>query len=415
MDCVARYVRYRVSEKADADDILQETWLAAFRSFDRIRGAESFKAWVLGIARHKLMDYYRRRQEHTSLDEIPEAQLADGRPGMTDISPVEEALAAMPPDKKQLLSLYYWDELPVSEIARRLSIPEGTVKSRLYASRQSFKENYPRKPKGEQDMRKKLPLMLPEYTITPVDAEPFAIRWEELMGWLLVPRLGEKISWAMYDLPSRRGGYGYELQVTGRAQVHGIDGVEIIAREKRLNEDHAFGGSDSEIIDRTFVAQLTDTHCRYLATSFMQNGVKKYVTFLDGDAFLPNWGFGEDNCGNEVNLRAKGDILRRGNELTTRDKPFLLDIVGRYTVSILGKTFDTVCVMDVETYDEGVATEQYLDRSGRTVLWRRFNRNDWAVDRYGKPWTELMPDNEVISINGKPYVEWYDCISDYIL
>ena len=407
-------MRYRIAEKADADDVLQETWLAAFEHFDSLKDRESFQYWVLGIARHKLQDYYRKKPDHAYLDEIPEARLEYGRPGLTGISPIEEALEAMPPDKRKLLSMYYWDDMPISEIAQKLSIPEGTVKSRLYASRLSFKQNYPYQVKGEKDMSKKLPLMLPEYTITPMDTEPFAVRWEELMGWMLVPRLGEKLNWALYDLPSRKGGCGYDMFVTGRAQVHGIDGVEIVAREKRL-DDYDFVGSDSEFIDRTFIAQLTDTHCRYLATSFTRNGVKKFVTFLDGEEFNPNWGFGEDNCGNEINLRAKGDITRRGNEITTLDKAFLLDIVGRYQVSICGKTYDTVCVMDVETYDSGVATEQYLDKNGRTVLWRRFNRNDWAMETYKKPWTELLPENEVLYINGTPYVEWYDCISDYIL
>lgn len=100
--------------------------------------------------------------------------------------------------------------------------------------------------------------------------------------------------------------------------------------------------------------------------------------------------------------------------VTAADKSFLLDIVGRYTVEINKKKYDTVCVMDIETYDSGAASEQFIDKNGRTVLWRRFNRDDWAAERYGKPWTELLPDSETIVINGKTYVHWYDCITDYI-
>ena len=36
------------------------------------------------------------------------------------------------------------------------------------------------------------------------------------------------------------------------------------------------------------------------------------------------------------------------------------------------------------------------------------------MDRYGKPWTELLPDSERLTINGRTYVHWYDCITDYI-
>ena len=84
-------------------------------------------------------------------------------------------------------------------------------------------------------------------------------------------------------------------------------------------------------------------------------------------------------------------------------------------MDIAGRRYDTVCVMDIETYNTGTVSEQYIDRAGRTVLWRRFNRDDWARERYGGLWSELLPDNERLSINGTTYVEWYDCITDAIL
>ena len=91
-------------------------------------------------------------------------------------------------------------------------------------------------------------------------------------------------------------------------------------------------------------------------------------------------------------------------------------MVGRYKVTIGGKEYDTVCVMDIECFNDAVASEQFVDQNGRTILWRRFNRDDWAIDRFGgKPWSEKLPENERITINGQTYVHWYDCISDYIL
>ncbi len=255
---------------------------------------------------------------------------------------------------------------------------------------------------------KKLPEFMPEYTIKESTEAPFAVKWEELMGWFLVPKLGEKLDWAMYDMPSRECSHVYEMKTTGRAKVHGIEGVELTARET------AYSGK-KEVINRTFVAQLTDTHCRYLATCRTDGEFRNYITFLDGEAFMPNWGFGEDNCGNETNLTPKGDIVRNGSVITSVDKPYLLDIVGRYQVTIGGKSFDTVCVLDIETYNAGVVSEQFLDKNGRTILWRRFNRDDWAIERYKKPWSEELPDNDRLIVNGVTYVEWYDCITEYVL
>lgn len=51
----------------------------------------------------------------------------------------------------------------------------------------------------------------------------------------------------------------------------------------------------------------------------------------------------------------------------------------------------------------------------RTVLRRRFNWDNRAFGRYGKTWTEMLPGNERLSVNGQTYVHRYDCITDYIL
>ena len=67
------------------------------------------------------------------------------------------------------------------------------------------------------------------------------------------------------------------------------------------------------------------------------------------------------------------------------------------------------------TYNNGVLSEQFLDKNGRTVLWRRYNRDDWAIKHYKKPWREQLPENDRLFVNGEVYVHWYDCITDYIL
>ena len=254
---------------------------------------------------------------------------------------------------------------------------------------------------------------MPDYKIISSEESPFPVKWEEIMGWFIVPKLGEKLCWAIYDFPNRSRGEYVEMSVDCQVEVHGIKGVQITAKEYSPNEANRIDGS--EYAERIFAAQLTDTHCRLLAESHMEGDLRKYHTFLDGDAFLPNWGFGEDNCGNETNMTAKGDITRNGSVITSKDKPFLLDIAGRYTVEINGKSYDTVCIIDIDTYVSGIVSEQFVDKNGRTVLWRRFNRDDWAIDRYGKKWTEQLPHNETITVNGETYVHWYDCITDYIL
>ena len=409
---VERFVRFKINSKADADDILQEVYLTAYQKFAQLKNRDSFKAWIISIARNKCNDYFRgiANQFEIPLEELTELHQSDSRYGTAEISLVRDTIELLGDKDKQILYLFFWKEMPQAEIAKKLNVPIGTVKSRLYTAKQNFKNKYPYYTgisKGENTM-KRLPEFIPEYKIEASDKKAFDVKWEELMGWFLVPKLGEKLSWGMYDIPSRKCSHIYDMQVTGKAKVHGIEGVELTAREAAYSDK-------TDVINRTFVAQLTDTHCRYLATLRNDGDVRNYITFLDGDEFMLNWGFGEDNCGNETNLTQKSDIQRVGSVVTSIKKDFLLDIVGRYLVTINGKSYDTVCVMDIETYNCGVVSEQYLDKNGRTILWRRFNRDDWAIDRYKKLWSEQLPDNEKIVVNGTTYVHWYDCITEYIL
>ena len=415
---VERFVRYRLPPQTDADDVLQEVYLSAYRSFSGLKNKDAFKPWILSIARNKCNDYFRSKaaQMEISIEELSQQELSTGRLGLSVVHTVRETLDRLGDKDKQILYLYFWKELPQNEIATLLDIPVGTVKSRLHTAKQHFKSKYPyqtQKPKGEPVMQK-LPEYIPDYSIERLDAEPFSVRWEELQGWMIVPRVGEKLTWGMYDFPERKRTEYTEMEVIGKAEVHGIEGVEIVAMQFDPADYYRTGALDR--VERRFVAQLTDTHSRYLAETHMEDGVRKCYTFLDGEAFLNNWGFGEDNCGNEVDLRPKGLLHREGNCITGTIPREVVDVVGRYRVTIGGKSYDTVCVMDIECFNDAVASEQFVDQNGRTVLWRRFNRDDWAIERFGgKPWSEKLPDNERLTINGETYVHWYDCISDYIL
>ena len=248
---IERFVRFRIDSPADAEDILQETYLAAYQKFSQLRNPDAFKAWVLSIARNKCTDYFRQKalRQETSFEALAES--ADSRYGASDSASVRETFDTLREKDRQILHFFFWEELTQEEIAKKLGIPIGTVKSRLFTAKQNFKKQYPyifTAKEGAASM-KKFPDFLPEYTIA-ASAEPsFALRWEELAGWFLIPRLGEKCSWGMYDIPSRKCSNLYHLQVTGKARVHGIEGVELTAEE-----DSRFGKQDS--IRRSFVAQV---------------------------------------------------------------------------------------------------------------------------------------------------------------
>lgn len=408
---VERFVKFRISNVYDAEDVLQEVYLTAYKNFEQLSTKQAFKAWVIGIARHKCNDYFRKKAKllEIPLEELTETQLQQTRLGYVEIDTVGDILETMRDKDKQILYLAYFKELSQTQISKELDIPLGTVKSRLHTARQNFKRNYPSEniSKEVDKYMKKLPENIPEYKIKLSDCDLFDVKCEELQGLSIIPRLGEKVVWGLYEFDSKKCAEYSEVSVVGKVEVHGIEGVEIMSIQHDIR--------NNKINERQFVAQLTDTHCRYLSETHQENEVKKCITFLDGDIFMKNWGFGENNCGNEVKLNPKHLVKRDGNIVTKLTEKELSDIVGRYTVEIGNKSFDTVCVMELGHFGNAIAIEQYIDKNGRTVLWRRFNRDDWAIKRYKKKWSEQLPKNEQLIINGEIFVHWYDCITDYIL
>ncbi len=406
-----RYVKFKINNKHDAEDIIQDVCLTATMKFDSLNNTAAFKAWLIGIANHKCNDYYRRKAKdmNISLEVLSEATLSKCRFGITERNVVRDTLDLLGDKEKQILYLYFFKNLSQEDISKQLSIPIGTVKSRLHYAKEKFKQHYPYKEtlKGETIM-KKLPDVLPEYKIEALKAPIFSVVFEELSNWFIIPKIGETITWASYDIPKRNITEKAYCKVVSPVYIHGVEGVEI------LTEFENHGDEYTEPSPHTYYAQLSESHCRWLGESYIdKNGAKSLLTFLDGDDFISQWGYGEDNCGAETHLIPRGIISRDDKTISVTSDEHIIDVVGRYRINLNNKEYDTICKM--EYFENGVVTEQYLDKNGRTILWRRFNKNDWAYKRYGKLWTELLPENETLIVNGEIYVHWYDCITDYII
>lgn len=406
---VERYVKYKVGNLHDAEDIVQEVCLAATLKFDSLKKQDSFKPWLIGIAKHKCNDYYRKkaRDMQISIEMLSESALCVGRFGVMEQSVVGETLDMLGDKEKHILYLYFFKDMSQEDISRRLSVPIGTVKSRLHYAKEKFKQHYPNQRilKGANTM-KRLPEMIPEYRIESLNMSPFAVVHEELPGMFVIPRLGEKITFGMYDFPSRKQNGVYKLNVTGKICIHDVEGVAI-------HKEYSENGMMEE---GTIFAQLSDSHCKYLGgITCDKNGNQNLITFLDSN-FDDYFGIGEDNCGFSTNRIVEGRIQQTEKGLVISEDDDISDIVGSFKISFGEKTYETVRLIDYQKGSSGgMLCEHYLDKNGRSVLWRRFNHNNWAYERYGKQWTEMLPENETMVVNGELYVHWYDCITDYIL
>ncbi len=141
-----RYLRQLTRDTLEAEEILQDTFVAAWTSAKRFEGRSTVRTWLCSIARRQWRDRHRRHaldlDQNTDLD-----QLTD--PAPTPDEDVLEAVAAeelgalverLSPAHRDVLALAFVDELSYAEIAQVLDVPVGTVKSRLNHAKQALKK-----------------------------------------------------------------------------------------------------------------------------------------------------------------------------------------------------------------------------------------------------------------------------------
>jgi RNA polymerase sigma-70 factor, ECF subfamily len=129
-------------DRAVAEDLTQETFLAAVRELRRDRSVEAPIPWVLGIARHKLVDHYRRSERWQPAPEPAEVDTGGSvEPDVSDGRAVE-ALAQVPAAQRAALVLRHLDGLSVPEVASVLERSVEAVESLLARGRVSFRRAY---------------------------------------------------------------------------------------------------------------------------------------------------------------------------------------------------------------------------------------------------------------------------------
>src|SRR5215218_4683786 len=132
---VLGYLR-RFVARDEAEDVLQRVFYEVWRNRDRYDPGRSLEAWVLGIARKRAIDQLRRRHPNVvPIEELRDLAGDDGRElaeRYARASEVRGALARLPTEQREVLTLAYFGELTQTEIAERLAVPLGTVKARAF-------------------------------------------------------------------------------------------------------------------------------------------------------------------------------------------------------------------------------------------------------------------------------------------
>ena len=133
------------ADRADADDLYQDTWLRVLQNIDRYDKGRDFEPWLTTIcvntyrnalrrlARSPLLHFQSGEEKDAFLHAVP-------APEKADYSELHAAVDALPEKLRLAVILFYFEDMDIAATAQALNIPEGTVKSRLSKARNRLKE-----------------------------------------------------------------------------------------------------------------------------------------------------------------------------------------------------------------------------------------------------------------------------------
>jgi RNA polymerase sigma-70 factor (ECF subfamily) len=146
-------------DRSEAEDLVQDAALLAYKAFDTFQRGTNFKAWFFRILTNAFYSRHRKEKHekaNLSTDDVPALYLyqktteagfggSDGDPAAAimdrlDADRVGEALDTLPEDYRTVATLYFIDDLSYHQIAEAVQCPVGTVRSRLHRGRRMLQK-----------------------------------------------------------------------------------------------------------------------------------------------------------------------------------------------------------------------------------------------------------------------------------
>lgn len=141
-DAIRRLFVQRLGGAKDADDLLQETFIKVYINMHRYSPEYTFGQWVYTIARNTFVDFVRRRQDDLSIDErfcAPASNTPNPEENVINLqqrSQIESCLERLAPRYRRLIVMRFFEEYSYEEIAAKLVLPLGTVKTQIHRARE---------------------------------------------------------------------------------------------------------------------------------------------------------------------------------------------------------------------------------------------------------------------------------------
>ncbi len=138
------YIRRLIRPEQEAWQVLQEVWLKVLQGIGRLREPASFAKWIYSITRHTAMSHLRdnyARQKIVEAAEFPiEPETGDDTWQFDNAEQIHYGLEQISLSHREILTLFFLEDLSLIEIAEILEIPKGTVKSRIYHAKRALRK-----------------------------------------------------------------------------------------------------------------------------------------------------------------------------------------------------------------------------------------------------------------------------------
>ncbi|HEY5563359.1 MAG TPA: sigma-70 family RNA polymerase sigma factor [Clostridiaceae bacterium] len=138
-----KYIIYRVAKtrlhcKEDIEDVFQETIIKAYKGIIKLKRDEYFKTWIIRIMINECNILLRKRKEIAYIDN----DIADNIKREDSNSNIEifDLINSLEEDLKMVTLLYFYEDMPQKEIGKLLSIPNGTVRSRISRAKEKLRK-----------------------------------------------------------------------------------------------------------------------------------------------------------------------------------------------------------------------------------------------------------------------------------
>lgn len=136
-----------VKNREEAEEVSQDTFVKAFTNLEKFKGDSKFSTWIYKIAYYASLDVIKKNKRFVNsenIDDINEGELGNVQDALEYLHEKErkkvinDALLELNEDERIILTLYYFEELPVKEISKVVNLSVDNIKTKLFRSRKKL-------------------------------------------------------------------------------------------------------------------------------------------------------------------------------------------------------------------------------------------------------------------------------------